>query len=87
MTRKLAVAAALVVGLSGTASAQPIAMATDQPGTTFNTIGTAVATIVSENSPLTIIVRPYAGPAAWLPLLNEGEVSIGAMSAASSMER
>ncbi|MEQ9814611.1 MAG: TAXI family TRAP transporter solute-binding subunit [Azospirillaceae bacterium] len=79
---------ALGAGLMASASvgAQTIALATDQPGTTFNTIGAAVADVISDHSDINVVVRPYAGPAAWLPILNSGEVSLGTMSANSAYQ-
>ncbi|KMK68491.1 TAXI family TRAP transporter solute-binding subunit [Puniceibacterium sp. IMCC21224] len=80
---------AATVGLTlGTAAvqAQTIAMATDKQGTTFNTVGSGVAKVVSQNSGLNVIVRPYAGPAAWAPIVNNGEVPFGMMSANSAFQ-
>jgi len=68
------------------AAAQTIAMATDQPGTTFNTLGAAIANAASRNSPINVIVRTYAGPAAWAPVLNSGEVAVGVMSSNSAYQ-
>lgn len=63
--------------------AQSLSIATDRIGTTFNAIGSGFAKIVSQYSPMTIIVRPFAGPDAWLPALNQGELNLGAISAFS----
>jgi len=88
MFRQVMTGAVLGVALTfaGTAGAQVVALATDKAGTTFNTMGTAVASVVSENSSLKIIVRPYAGPAAWVPVMNTGEVGLGVMSANSAFQ-
>lgn len=88
MLHKIMAGAAFGVALTfaGAASAQVVALATDKAGTTFNTMGTAVASVVSENSSLKVIVRPYAGPAAWVPVLNTGEVGLGVMSANSAYQ-
>lgn len=77
-------AAGLIGGLATVAQAETVALATDKQGTTFNTVGSAVAKVASSNSDLNIIVRPYAGPAAWAPIVNSGEVPFGMMSASSA---
>jgi TRAP transporter TAXI family solute receptor len=84
----LAWGAALALGLGNAppASAQTVALAADRPGTTFNTIGSAVATVAGKHAGLNIIVRPYAGPAAWAPVVNAGEVALGVMSANSAYQ-
>jgi len=63
-----------------------LTIATDRIGTTFNAIGSGMAKVVSQFSPLTIIVRPFSGPDAWLPALNQGELHLGAVSAFSSWQ-
>lgn len=77
--------ATAAIGLAGSvASAQTVALATDKQGTTFNTVGSAVAKVVSQNSDMNVIVRPYAGPAAWAPIVDSGEVPFGMMSSNSA---
>lgn len=76
--------AALALSVAHSASAQTVAMATDKQGTTFNTIGSGMATVASKHSDMRVIVRPYAGPAAWAPIVNSGEVPFGVMSANSA---
>jgi TRAP transporter TAXI family solute receptor len=68
------------------ALAQTVALAADRPGTTFNTIASAVATVARKHAGLNVIVRPYAGPAAWAPVVNSGEVPLGVMSANSAYQ-
>jgi TRAP transporter TAXI family solute receptor len=68
------------------AHAQTLALAADRPGTTFNTVGSAIATVASKHAGLNVIVRPYAGPAAWAPVVNSGEVALGVMSANSAYQ-
>lgn len=71
---------------SSAASAQVMALAADKAGSTFNTVGSALATVISKNSDANVILRPFAGPAAWAPLVNSGEVALGAMSANSAYQ-
>jgi len=72
--------------ISGYSNAQSLILATDQPGTTFNTIGSGIALTVNKYSGLNLIVRPYSGPAAWAPLVDSGEVMFGALSANSAFQ-
>lgn len=82
----LATATAAAAIWAAPASAQAIAMAADAPGTTFNTVGAGVAVVANKYSGLHIIVRPYAGPAAYAPIVNSGEVGIAVMSASSAYQ-
>ncbi|MBI2359917.1 MAG: TAXI family TRAP transporter solute-binding subunit [Deltaproteobacteria bacterium] len=52
-------------------------IATHSVGSGFNADGTGIAKLVSENSPMTMIVRPHPGPPAWLPAMNKGEIEFG----------
>jgi uncharacterized protein len=54
-----------------------IVIATHATGSGFHADGSAVAKVVSEKSPITLIVRPHPGPPAWLPSMNEGEIEFG----------
>ena len=81
-------AAAVVASLASVApaSAQAVALAADRPGTTFNTVGAGVAVVANKYSGLHVIVRPYAGPAAYAPIVNSGEVAFAVMSASSAYQ-
>jgi len=79
----IAGAALAAAALAGDAQAQALALATDRPGTTFNAIGTGMAKAMTAGSKMNIVVRPYAGPATWMPLLDSGEVRLGVASANS----
>lgn len=87
MKHGLIVGAAIACAVTTTqVQAQTVALAADQPGTTFNTIGSAIANVASQHSSLNVILRPFAGPAAWAPVLNSGEVPLGVMSANSAYQ-
>lgn len=77
---------ALTVAHAIPASAQTVALAADRPGTTFNTVGSGVAVVANKYSGLHVIVRPYAGPAAYAPIVNSGEVALSVMSASSAYQ-
>lgn len=69
------------------ASAEVLALATDQPGTTFGAIGTAMAATISKHSKsMRVIVRPFAGPTAFMPLLDSGEIKLAVLSANGAHE-
>src|SRR5690606_38201654 len=68
------------------ARAEVLALAADRPGTTFNSVAAGIAKVVDDAGGTKLLVRPYAGPAAWMPLLNKGEVQLGAVSASSAWQ-
>ncbi|MGE5146041.1 MAG: TAXI family TRAP transporter solute-binding subunit [Candidatus Eiseniibacteriota bacterium] len=68
------------------ARAEVLALAADRPGTTFNAMAAGIAKVVDESGAANLLVRPYAGPAAWAPLLDKGEVKLGAISAISTWQ-
>jgi TRAP transporter TAXI family solute receptor len=82
----LALTASMAAYSVSPAYADVLAMAADKPGTTFNAIASGAAKIMSENSDHNIVVRAYAGPAAWLPVMEQGEVHLGAVSANSAWQ-
>jgi hypothetical protein len=54
-----------------------VVIATHATGSGFHADGSAVAKVVSEKSPITMIARPHPGPPAWLPAMNDGEMEFG----------
>src|SRR5690625_359151 len=50
---------------------------TQPPGVTFHTLGSEFGKVISEESDVKITVKPFAGPDAWAPLLNDGDVDFG----------
>lgn len=75
---------ALSLGAYATASAQTLTFATDAAGSAYNAIGSGMAKVITDASPLRVIVRPYGGPDAYLDQLNLGEVDLAAMSSSSA---
>ena len=45
-----------------------------QPGTLQNTVASALASVASSHSATTMVVQPYSGATAFLPLLQSGEL-------------
>lgn len=88
MTRRVpgygaaAVAAVAVATLYGTStSAQTVVMATDKVGTILNAAGAGMADIVTNNSPLRVVVRTYAGQDVYVAGLDRHEVDMAPLSA------
>jgi len=50
-------------------------------GTSVNTIGNGIASVISLNSDVQISVQPVAGMNAWLPLLNSAQSDLGSDAA------
>ncbi|MCL5960509.1 MAG: hypothetical protein M1358_14580 [Chloroflexi bacterium] len=45
-----------------------------------NAVGTAIAKVVSDHTPIKVTVKPFAGPAAWMPMVESGELEFGVIS-------
>jgi len=81
-SRSFAVGAALAAGLlagtiAGGAEAQVVGIATGQQGSLGYKTGQAVAKVVNLKAKVTARAQPMAGTAAYLPLINKGEVEFG----------
>lgn len=68
---------AVALAAEGKPLPRSVVIATHAAGTGFHADGSAVAKVISEKSPMTMIVRPHPGPPAWLPAMNNGEVEFG----------
>jgi TRAP transporter TAXI family solute receptor len=49
-------------------------------GGAYYAMGTGVAKIISENTPIRATVLPYAGPDAWMPEMRDGVINLGIIS-------
>lgn len=56
---------------------------TDRVGSIVNATGGTIAKLISQRSPITVRVRAYAGPEAWIPELDAGRIQFGSHFAAS----
>jgi len=81
-----ALASAAALALPHAAWSQSLALATDAAGTTVNTIGSAMAKVISQGAGVNVAVRPFSGPDAWLPLLGRNEIQLGAISSFTAWE-
>ncbi|MCL5960511.1 MAG: TAXI family TRAP transporter solute-binding subunit [Chloroflexi bacterium] len=57
-----------------------MALGTPPIGSSYNTVGTGVAKVASDHTSMKVIVKPFAGPQAWMPLIDSGEVQLGALN-------
>lgn len=58
--------------------------ATSPNGTAFNSTATGVASVLDSESPFNVIISPYAGSTAFIPLINNGEVQLGLSTVADN---
>jgi hypothetical protein len=84
--RILAAGAAATLALFGTAYAQNRVeiLAGDAAGGLSYAINSGIAKVVSQNSPVTLRVRGYSGPEAFLPELDEGKVQLASHFSATA---
>lgn len=54
-----------------------ISIATYQPGLAYHSVASGLASVISESSDMNATVRPFSGPKAWYPLMNDGTVDLG----------
>lgn len=57
-----------------------IGLGTHRVGLAYYGAGVGLAKVISENSPIKVVVKPFAGPNAWMPLLNSGDLEMGLLS-------
>lgn len=57
-----------------------VAIGTHAIGGAYHASGTAVAALISEKTPIRAVVRPSAGPNAWMDLMQSGELELGLLS-------
>lgn len=69
----LAAGAALI---AGGAAAQPVGLATSNPGSLYHNIGTAVAKVANENG-LNMTIQPATSPNQYLPAVGAGRMEFG----------
>lgn len=57
-----------------------VAIGTHSAGSGYHTVGSGLAKIISDNTPIRANVRPTAGPQAWINDLNSGKLEFGLMN-------
>ena len=96
LEKMLATAAALAIALSllsGCGSGAPgssdsasgglvrsVNIATQAVGTSYYTMGTGIAKIITDKTPIQATILPYAGPDAWMPEFNDGTITLEVIS-------
>lgn len=79
----LVIGAGLVTFAAGVAQAQTMVVATDRQGSLMNRVGTAMAKVMTDHSDMRFVVRPFAGPDAYLDAHNRGEIKLSVLTASS----
>lgn len=55
-------------------------IATQAVGTSYYSMGTGIAKIITDNTPIQATILPYAGPDAWMPEFNDGTITLEVIS-------
>lgn len=77
------VVAGSVAAWSTVASAQTLTIASNPIGTDSYLVSTGIAKLLSEKG-MPALVRPYSGAAAYIPLIEQGEIAIGMVTSTES---
>lgn len=75
--RTVVAAAALAAGVSASAQAQVLTVASNPQGSVFYSASVAIAKMMDEKLKLQVRVQPMGGSSTYIPLLNRGEVDFG----------
>lgn len=75
--------ASLLLGALATspASAQTASIGTNPAGSVFYAIGSGLAKVTADHTPVKISVQPYSGTSTFVPLLDSGELELGVNNA------
>ena len=66
---------------AGSASIDSVNIATQAVGTSYYAMGTGIAKIITDNTPIRATILPYAGPDAWAPEFKSGDIALEVISA------
>ncbi|MBI2953087.1 MAG: TAXI family TRAP transporter solute-binding subunit [Chloroflexi bacterium] len=80
---KAAAAAATQAAAPAKAKSLPsvIGLGANPAGSSFNSVGQGLAKVASDRSPIKVMLKAYAGPTAWMPLMEKGELELGLVPA------
>lgn len=67
-------------GFSEEALPKYISIGTHPVGAFFNTVGTAAAKVISDHTKMKGIPKPMAGPSAWFPYMERGQIQLGVLN-------
>lgn len=79
----LIAAAAAALPAAPALAQKTVVLGTDRVGSIVNASGGTIGKLISQHSPITVRVRAFAGPEAWLPELDAGRIQLGVHFAAS----
>jgi len=57
-----------------------VGIGTHPVGGAYHACGSAIAALISEKTKIRAVVQPFAGPNAWMPLMQSGELEMGLVS-------
>jgi uncharacterized protein len=78
-------AATLALAVSGTVSSADRARVLTAPtGSIVHTTGSAIASVVSQNTDMTVLAAPMAGPQVFVPQINNGQAEFTLLNAADA---
>jgi len=58
-----------------------VAIGSNPPGSLFYALGSGLAKVISEASPIQAQIQPYAGTSTFVPLFSTGELDLGVVNA------
>ncbi len=68
------------IGNAGEKIPEIISIGTHPIGSFFNTIGVAASKVIMEHSKIRAVAKPMAGPTAWFPYMERGEIELGVLN-------
>ena len=76
----LALAGALAIGTGAADAQRQLTIGTNPVGTGYHTVGSGMAALLTEQIGIPVVVQPFSGSSVYIPLLQEGEVTMGFVS-------
>jgi uncharacterized protein len=82
LTVAIVLGAWLTPGTSAPATPLPaeVSIGTHTIGASYHAVGSGLAKVITAHSPIKVVVKPFAGPNAWMPLLSQGHIQLGVLS-------
>lgn len=86
ITAAAVAAATILIGVGASwAQGGKLVFATNATGSMGNRVGSAIAGVVTQKTPYTMVATAYAGPSVYVPLLGAGKVQFVFMNAVDSL--
>jgi TRAP transporter TAXI family solute receptor len=68
----------VLAGAAPKEAPRTVNFATHAVGTVFNSVGTGLAKVATDRSPIRVVVQPFSGPPAWIPSMSrDGKPEVG----------